>query len=97
MRRAAFTCSTVASMFWVCVAVMLWTAIGYAAPIEVVPMRTLRVGLRVICTENRCGAIGGVDQWILGERAKPVELVHPKGGDPSEWPDEDLRVREFPR
>jgi hypothetical protein len=34
----------------VCVAVMLWTAIGLSAPIVIVPIRTGRVGLRVIFT-----------------------------------------------
>ncbi len=31
---------------------------------------------------------------VIGET--PLRLKHPKGGDPSEWP-EDLRVREFPK
>ena len=38
----------VASMSRVCVAVMLWTAIGLPAPIVIVPMRMERVALRVM-------------------------------------------------
>lgn len=42
------------------------------------------------------------DGWAVGTVADPlptgmgrVERLHPKGGDPDEWP-ADLRVREFP-
>ena len=46
----ALICRVVASTSVVLVAVMLWTAIGRPAPISIVPMRTVRVGLRVNST-----------------------------------------------
>ena len=57
---------TVADTSWVWVAVMLWAAIGWPAPIVTFPIRTARVGLRLVSTatflrtrsRGRSGAVG---------------------------------------
>ena len=49
--RRSSAWATVASMSVVCVAVMLWAAIGWPAPIVIEPMRTARVGFLVISTK----------------------------------------------
>ena len=55
----SFTWATVAATFCVWVAVMLCTAIGWPAPIEIDPMRTDRLGLRRSSTAAKSSALGG--------------------------------------
>jgi len=78
-----------------------------ARPCDVAWIRSVVCQCReagVACFVKQLGArpIADWTEWaVLRESGTPVEwsrlrLQHPKGGDPSEWP-EDLRVREFPR
>ncbi len=47
------------------------------------------------CWNEQCALAGGPDDCNGEVIYDSLELGHPKGGDPAEWP-EDLRVREFP-
>jgi protein gp37 len=49
----------------------------------------------VACFVKQLGATTGQTWSVSPGMGHPLPIRHPKGGDPSEWP-EDLRVREFP-
>jgi protein gp37 len=63
-----------------------------------VPVFVKQLGARPVCSTEAAEVAAGIyptDRGPAGRRAEPWVMRHPKGGDPSEWP-EDLRVREFP-
>lgn len=47
------------------------------------------------CDNDYCALAGGPDDCIGEVYWSSLNLKHPKGGDPSEWP-ADLRIRQFP-